>query len=93
MQASIKPTLVEKEIISSLPFKADLKVEQHPKLSEQIKKATKLGNSYRRKVSILFKDDHGLKRVDTTIWANGEKYICLKGGVWIPIERIVEVRA
>ena len=93
MQTTLKPTLVEKEIISSLSFNADLKVEQHPGLSDQIKKATRLGNSYRRKVTILFKDDQGLKRVDTTIWANGAKYICLKGGVWIPINRIVEVRA
>lgn len=93
MQITSKPTLIEKEIISSLSFDSDIKVEQHPKLSDQIKKATKLGNSYRRKVSILFKDDVGLKRVDTTIWANGAKFICLKGGVWIPISHIVEVRA
>ena len=93
MQITSKPTLIEKEIISSLSFNSDLNVEQHPKLIDQIKKATKLGNSYRRKVSILFKDDNGFKRVDTTIWANGAKFICLKGGVWIPISRIVEVRA
>tara|TARA_R110002072_G_scaffold302097_2_gene483827 strand:- start:8736 stop:9017 length:282 start_codon:yes stop_codon:yes gene_type:complete len=93
MQATLKPTLIEKEIISSLSFCEDFNVQQHPKLSDQIKKATKLGNSYRRKVTILFKDDGGLKRVDTTIWANGAKFICLKGGVWIPINRIVEIRA
>ena len=93
MQTLDKPTLIEKEVISSLSFNSNLKIEQHPMLIEQIKKATKLGNSYRRKVSIMFKDDQGLKRVDTTIWANGAKYICLKGGVWIPINRIVEVRA
>lgn len=93
MQKVNKPTLIEKEIISSLSFNSNLKVEQHPLLNDQIKKATRLGNSYRSKVSILFKDDQGLKRVDTTIWANGAKYICLKGGVWIPIDRIVEVRA
>lgn len=93
MQTTSKPTLIEKEIISSLHFKSKLTVDQHPLLNEQLKKATKLGNSYRRKVSILFKDDEGLKRVDTTIWANGAKFICLKGGVWIPIRRIVEVQA
>ncbi|MBL1278909.1 MAG: hypothetical protein COA33_001455 [Fluviicola sp.] len=93
MQTTSKPTLIEKEIISSLSFCEDFKIQQHPMLSDQIKKATKLGNSYRRKVTILFKDDVGLKRVDTTIWANGAKFICLKGGVWIPINRIVEIRA
>lgn len=92
MQKTIKPTLVEKEIIQNLAFKKDLTVEQHPHINMQIEKATKLGNSYRRKVSILFRADSGLKRVDTTIWANGSKFICLKGGVWIPKERIVEIK-
>ena len=92
MLIASKPTLIDKEIISSLHFNSKLTVDQHPKLKAQLSEATKLGNSYRRKVSILFQDDDGLKRVDTTIWANGTKFICLKGGVWIPIRRIVEVR-
>ncbi len=92
MQKSQKPTIVEKEIIHNLSFKEELEVNQHPSVLSQIEKATKLGNSYRRKVSILFRDDHGLKQVDTTIWANGSKYICLKGGVWIPKGRVVEIK-
>ncbi len=92
MQESIKPTLVEKEIIQNLTFKNNIEVKQHPNIHSQIEKATKLGNSFRRKVSILFHADSGLKRVDTTIWANGTKYICLKGGVWIPKNRIVEIK-
>lgn len=93
MQATIKPTLVEKEVINSLSFKLRDRVNQHPKILEQIKKATRLGNGYRSKVSILFHDDAGLKRVDTTVWAYGAKFICLKGGVWLPINRIVEIKA
>ena len=60
-------------------------------LFKQIKKATVLGNSHRRKVGIFFHDDDGLKKVETTIWASGKKIICLKGGVWVPIERLIEV--
>lgn len=93
MQATTKPVLVEKEIIHSLSFNDRSKVNQHPNLSEQIKNATKLGNAYRSKVSIFFKDDHGVKRVDTTLWAHGTKYICLKGGVWLPIDRILEIKS
>lgn len=92
MQATINPTLVEKELITSLSFKLKTKVKQHPQLQEQIKEATRLGNGYHSKVSIYFHDDEGLKRVDTTIWADGAKYICLKGGVWLPIDRIVEIK-
>lgn len=93
MQATLQPTLIEKELIHSLSFKSRETVQQHPKLLEQIESATRLGNGYHGKVSIYFEDDSGLKRVDTTIWAYGAKYICLKGGLWLPIDRIVEIKA
>lgn len=83
--------LVEKETIPSLPFSDKSRVKQHPNLQKQIDNATILGNMHRRKVSILFEDDNGIKRVDTTIWASGTKFVCLKGGVWIPINRLKEI--
>ena len=83
--------LVEKETIPSLPFHDKSRVKQHQNLRKQIDKATILGNMHRRKVSILFEDDNGIKRVDTTIWASGTKFVCLKGGVWIPINRLKEI--
>jgi hypothetical protein len=92
MQVLMKPELIDKELIASLSFKQEVKIKQHPDLIRQIEDATRLGNAFRSKVSIIFQDDTGLKRVDTTIWAAGTKFICLKGGVWIPIERILEVR-
>ena len=92
MQATLKPTQIDKEVISSLPFHSDKKIQQHPKLMEQIQNATRLGNGYRGKVYIYFEDDDGLKCVNTTIWAHGAKFICLKGGVWLSINRIVEIK-
>jgi len=83
---------IEKEAVSSLNFKGSLPVKQHPELRQQLEQATRLGNGYHTKVSIYFHDDEGLKRVETTIWATGTNYICLKGGIWIPISRIQEVR-
>jgi hypothetical protein len=91
MQAIMKPELIEKELIASLSFKQEVKIKQHPDLNRQIEDATRLGNAFRSKVSIVFQDDTGLKRVETTIWAAGTKFICLKGGVWIPIQRILEI--
>lgn len=93
MQTIVKPELVEKELISSLSFSSKSPIQQHPDLMTQIKDATRLGNAYRSKVSIYFYDDIGLKRVDTTIWAYGSKYICLKGGIWLPIDKIVEIKS
>ncbi len=88
----MKPELIEKELISALSFTEKQTVRQHPELLTQIERATILGNSHRSKVSIIFQDDSGLKRVDTTIWAAGTKFICLKGGVWIPIDKILEIK-
>lgn len=93
MQTTLQPELIQKELISTLSFEKRHEVEQHPNLLEQISHATRLGNAYHSKVSIYFNDDLGLKRVDTTIWAFGAKYICLKGGVWLPINRIVEIKS
>jgi uncharacterized protein (UPF0248 family) len=58
---------------------------------QQILNATLLGNNEHKKVKIIFKDDNGVKLVETTIWASGQKFICLKGGSWIPIHRILEI--
>ncbi len=90
----MEATLIEKELIPSLKFndKSTVDQHQHPDILSQIEKATILGNSHRTKVSIFFKDDESVKRVDTTIWAAGTKFICLKGGVWIPISRLIEVK-
>lgn len=92
MQVIMKPELIEKELIPELSFKEIIVVKQHPDLLRQIEDATTLGNTYHSKVSIIFRDDVSTKRVDTTIWAAGTKFICLKGGVWIPIERILEIK-
>jgi hypothetical protein len=96
MQDTLKPTLIEKELISKLNFKdnfplEELELEEQLELKNKLIEATKLGNSYRGKMRIEFFDDIGLKAVETTIWAAGAKFICLKGGVWIPISRIKKV--
>ena len=83
--------LVQKETIVDCRFLNDIQLNQQENLLQQIKDATILGNSHRTKVTIIFQDDTGIKRVDTTIWASGAKFICLKGGLWIPINRIIEI--
>ena len=83
--------LVQKETIVDCKFLNDIQLNQQENLLQQIKDATILGNSHRTKVTIIFQDDASIKRVDTTIWASGAKFICLKGGLWIPINRIIEI--
>lgn len=86
------PVIIEKEMVAALSFHDKTPITQHPDLMNQIETAVRLGNSSHTKVSIIFQDDSGLKRVDTTLWANGAKFICLKGGIWIPISRILEIK-
>jgi hypothetical protein len=83
---------IQKEVVPSLTFRGEISIKQHPDLQQQLEHAMRLGNGYHTKVSIYFYDDEGLKRVETTIWATGAKYICLKGGIWIPISRIQEIK-
>ena len=88
----MEPLDIKKELILNLSFIEDKStVEQHPNLIQQILNATLLGNNEHKKVKIIFKDDNGVKLVETTIWASGQKFICLKGGSWIPIHRILEI--
>lgn len=92
MQEIINPTRVEKETIANLTFKNSVDFTQPPNLLKKLQDATGLGNMNKVKVLIIFHSDTGLKSVETTIWATGNKFICLKGGVWIPISKIVDIR-
>ena len=94
MQETINdiPVLIEKESIPNLKFNGPFSGKTDEKLHSKLKEATTLGNLHREKCSIVFQDNEGLKKVETTIWATGAKYICLKGGVWLPIARIKELK-
>lgn len=93
MQETInnKPKLIEKELVPSLKFNSDRDVKQQDDLMKTLMEATKLGNLHHGKVAIVFEDDEGLKKIETTIWSTGLKYICLKGGAWLPISSIHKV--
>ena len=57
-----------------------------------IDRAQALGNLEKGKISIVFQDDEGLKRVETTIWAGGKEMIVLKKGTFIPVHRIHQIK-
>lgn len=84
-------TRIEKEAIPALTFNKELEFDQHNDIIQRLEKATLLGNIHHSKVVIYFQDDEGYKKVETTVWATGTKFICLKGGMWIPISRILDV--
>lgn len=55
-------------------------------------RAERLGNAFHGKVRIVFTlIDSTIKEVTTTVWATGEDYISLKGGVTVPVRAISSV--
>lgn len=91
MDTLLQAQLIEKEQIPQLSFKNREHVEQPNNLMSKLIEATRLGNLHRGKSRIVFHDDDGVKSVETTIWATGSSYIVLKGGIWLPISRIIDL--
>lgn len=87
-------TLVDKESIPSLKFPKQEVLSSPAEIAERTKKlayARSLGNLEKHKVTIVFKDDGDIKRVETTIWSITESNIILKSNANIPISRILDI--
>ncbi|MCP4521786.1 MAG: hypothetical protein GY827_08880 [Cytophagales bacterium] len=87
--------IIEKENLHLFSFstsdvlKSDL---MKAKRKLNIQKAVRLGNLYKGKVKIKFRNvKHELLSVHTTIWALGSDFISLKGGRAIPIKAIESI--
>jgi sensor histidine kinase regulating citrate/malate metabolism len=83
---------INKELIQTLSFQKNLELDQVEDIKQRLERATLLGNIHHSKVTIFFHDDEGPKKVETTIWATGTNFVCLKGGIWIPISRITDIQ-
>lgn len=96
MENKITPTstLIKKERVSDLHFPNDEVLNTPDSIQErrsQLGKAASLGNLDKHKVNIIFEDDEGIKRVNTTVWAVTETKVVLKAGKAIPINRVHKV--
>lgn len=86
---------IEKEIVASLHFpKEDVLFasEDIEKRNKNLSMAMELGNLDHQKITILFQDIEGIKKVETTIWGLTDTEIILKKGVTIPINRINHIK-
>ncbi len=50
-----------------------------------------LGNIEKQKCKIVFHAKEGDSYVEATIWALTDKYICLKGGLYLLITSVIDV--
>jgi len=88
-------TIVAKEDISFLHFpkvEVLINAQQQKERDALILRAMKLGNGAKSKVSIIFEDTDGVKKVETTIWGVTDTNIILKRGTIIPIRRVHEIK-
>jgi len=87
-------SLINKENISSLsfPFSDVLNdsIQKNLRL-EKLKTAMLLGNNFKHKVKIIFRDTKLQRVVETTLWFVSEKHITLKSGVVMPVGCIEDV--
>lgn len=87
--------LIEKERISSLHFSKEDVLKDPSERSRRyynINRATILGNAYRSKSLITFCTEQGdIKKVETTVWANDDKFVLLKAGTFLPLKSILAV--
>ncbi|MGP8217774.1 MAG: hypothetical protein ACLQQ4_19570 [Bacteroidia bacterium] len=89
------PKPIEKEYVAGLhyPTREVLSTpEEIQQRREDAERGMVLGNNYKSKVKILFKDDESVKQVETTIWAVTDTRVILKNNMAIPLHRIIKVK-
>ncbi len=85
---------IEKEQIKFLTFpKEDVLNKRKDQIDRilELQRALSLGNLERHKVKIVFVDNEGFKKVETTIWGITDKEVILKQATIIPLERIISI--
>jgi len=95
MQPTEKTYKTTKEYLYALKFpKKDVMHSDNEKKARcfQLIRAMRLGNLFKNKVLISFRDSQDrLMNINTTIWGVTQKSVILKKGVYIPIHSIVSV--
>lgn len=86
--------IIDKKEIPHLQFLSnDILSSHEEKLirERELKKAMVLGNSYKHKVKIFFRDLKSFKKVETTVWFVDDKHVALKEGVILPKKAIYKI--
>jgi len=87
-------TTIDKEKISQLIFPNHDVLNNMDEIltrKKNLQQAMILGNIYKQKVRIVFRDIYSQKTTETTIWYADASYVTLKGGVAIPLKSIIRI--
>jgi len=79
-------------------LKVVFKNEETMYIQEQVKSrdqklymAMLMGNHYYDNVRILFDTEEGEREITSRIWARTDKFVVLKGGMFIPIGAVIDI--
>lgn len=88
-------TQLEKEQIAQLTFgKREVLENPDDKKTRMadLHRAQTLGNLLQTKVKLIFETaDRQVYQVETTVWAVGPEFVSLKGGIYLPINSILQI--
>ena len=86
---------IQKELLIDMKYPTDdilLGRMERIRRRNNLYTAMLLGNSFKRKVKILFNTVSQKFFVDTTVWSVGKEFVTLKGGRIVPIRSIYKVQ-
>lgn len=92
--SSLDYQFIEKNKINTLNFPKEdvLNSPEQIKMREfELIKSMSLGNRYKHKVKIFFRDINAKRYTETTIWYADTKYITIKGGIALPVRSIYKI--
>lgn len=85
---------IKKERITAIKFNnvevLESKSDQYNR-KEVLQKARVLGDLYKQKVIISFKDNDSSKHTLATVWHTDDEHVSLIGGVTIPVKRVYKI--
>ena len=90
----LKTNIYSKQIIDKKRFNhSDVLIKDDDKSNRQedLKNAMKLGNSFKHKVNILYKESGIIKRIESIILFVSNEHVTITGGDVIPVKSIYKV--
>jgi hypothetical protein len=86
--------ILQQEQLLTVAFKNDnnLYVQEQIKMKDQkLYMAMLMGNNYYNNVRIIFNTEEGESEIISRVWARTDKFIVLRGGVFIPINSVIDI--
>jgi hypothetical protein len=91
---TVKSQFIEKENVSSLSFPnydVLISLDDIQQRKIDLETSLKLGNNYKHKVKIYFKDTTSNKHIETTVWQLDNNNLTIKSGTTLPVKCIYKI--